>query len=92
MITDVIYNHINKQGENEMTFTDNTRTVEITLTDTNGIDWTADFFQVGNLEMTEDGAYIVENVALLLEAVEDYKAGRGDYDGMVCDSDIEVRA
>ncbi len=73
-----------------MTFTDGTKTVEITLTDANGIDWTADFFQVGDLEMTEDGAYIVEDTALLIEAIEDYKAGRGDYEGMECNSDIEV--
>ena len=74
-----------------MKFTDGTKTVEIRLVDTNGIDWTADFFQVGNLEETEDGAYIVEDTELLLEAVDDYSKGRGDYDGMVCDSVIYIK-
>ena len=74
-----------------MKFTDGTKTVEIRLVDTNGIDWTADFFQVGNLEETEDGAYIVEDTELLLEAVDDYSKGRGDYEGMTCDSVIYIK-
>lgn len=74
-----------------MKFTDGEKTIEIKLVDANGIDWTADFFQVGNLEETEDGSYIVEDTELLLEAVDDYSKGRGDYDDMVCDSIIYIK-
>ena len=65
-----------------MTFTDGKQTIEIKCIDSNGIEWTKDFFNVGVLEQEEDGTFLVEDCNLLFEAVEDYQASRGDYEGI----------
>ena len=79
MITNVIYNHINKQGENEMTFTDGTATKRIELIE-NGIDFTKDFYNVGTLEYDEDNdVYKVDSVEDCIAQAEDYLNHDGDY-------------
>ena len=62
-------------------FTDNTRTVQISMTDkSTGCDWEHDFFQVGSLSYDEEKeAYIVDDVDYLIDQAKDYIAGTGDF-------------
>lgn len=54
---------------------------EITMTDIRtGCSWERDFFEVGGLLLDADAdAYIVEDVDYLIDQVEDYMEGRGDF-------------
>lgn len=64
-----------------MTFRDKqNRMVEISLVMAeSGIDWTKDFFNVGNLEATEDGIFLVDCIDDLEAAASDYVRHEGDY-------------
>ena len=53
---------------NEMTnFTDGTKTVSIWMENVNGVEWSADFYDVGGLEYDEEAeAYKVESIEYLI--------------------------
>ena len=56
------------------------REIEIALTDAeHGIDFTKDFYNVGVLELAEDGAYLVHNIDDLIDQAVDYIRHEGDY-------------
>ena len=63
--------------------TDGKRTVGITMAIWTGSgytpDWSNDFFDVGCLPMTDDGVYVVQDVAFCIGEAEDWKNQRGDY-------------
>lgn len=62
-------------------YTDGKRTIEISITGKNGIDWENDFYNGGNGFMdTDDGiVYLVDDVDYLIEQAEDLFNGVGDY-------------
>ena len=73
-----------------VTLIDNTKAVEITIREWNeenpgyGPDWSADFFEVGNLETcfaddSMEPAYIVDDVDYCIEQANDMVAGEGDF-------------
>lgn len=68
--------------------TDGKKTAEIEMMVWEGSgytpDWSADFFEVGNLEFDEEvGAYKVVNVDYCIEQANDWRKGVGDF------SDVE---
>ena len=73
-----------------VTLIDNNKAVEITIREWNeenpgyGPDWSADFFEVGNLETrfaddSMEPAYIVDDVDYCIEQANDMVAGEGDF-------------
>lgn len=71
--------------------TDNTKTVEITMSHWGGSgytpDWSNDFFEVGSLKIAGDGiSYIVPNVDYCVSCAQDW--GKGQWDGEE-DADLE---
>lgn len=60
--------------------TDGEYITEITMIESDGIDFSADFFEVGKLEYDEElDAYKVADVDYCIDAAEDWRDGRGDY-------------
>lgn len=67
-----------------MRLTDGKRTVEITMQEWAGNeytpDWSADFFEAGGLPRNETGtARVVQNVGYCIEQANDWAAYRGDF-------------
>ena len=73
-----------------VTLIDNNKAVEITIREWNeenpgyAPDWSADFFEVGNLETrfaddSMEPAYIVDDVDYCIEQANDMVAGEGDF-------------
>ena len=74
-----------------VTLIDNNKAVEITIREWNeenpgyGLDWSDDFFEVGNLESIDtpeldcSPAYIVADVDYCIEQANDMVAGIGDF-------------
>ena len=67
-----------------MRLTDGKRTVEITMQEWAGNeytpDWSADFFEAGGLPRIETGtARVVQNVGYCIEQANDWAAYRGDF-------------
>lgn len=61
-------------------FTDGTKTVSIWMENVNGVEWSADFYDVGGLEYDEEAeAYKVESIEYLIDQAKDYMAGIGDF-------------
>ena len=61
-------------------FTDGTKTVSIWMENVNGVEWSADFYDVGGLEYDEEAeAYKVESIEYLVDQAKDYMAGIGDF-------------
>lgn len=59
---------------------DNKKTVEIRMYGANGVEWSDDFFEVGNLEYDEGkDAHVVSDVAYCIEQAYDWKNGVGDF-------------
>lgn len=76
--------------------TDNTKSVEITMSSWIGSgytpDWSNDFFEVSGLELAEDGiTYIVPNVDYCVSCAEDWGNGRWDGDEDADPEEIENR-
>lgn len=75
--------------------TDNTKTVEITMNNWTGNgytpDWSNDFFEIGGLELTESGAYIVPDVDYCVSCAQDWGNGRWDGDEDAAPEEIENR-
>lgn len=61
-------------------FTDGTKTVSIWMENVNGVEWSADFYDVGGLEYDEEAeAYKVESIEYLIDQAKDYMSGIGDF-------------
>lgn len=61
-------------------FTDGTKMVSIWMENVNGVEWSADFYDVGGLEYDEEAeAYKVESIEYLIDQAKDYMAGIGDF-------------
>ena len=61
-------------------FTDGTKTVSIWMENVNGVEWSADFYDVGGLEYDEEAeAYQVESIEYLIDQAKDYMAWIGDF-------------
>lgn len=59
---------------------DNKKAVEIRMYGANGVEWSDDFFEVGNLEYDEEkGAHVVSDVDYCVEQANDWKNGVGDF-------------
>ena len=61
-----------------MTLRDNNKTVEIYMYDSNGSEWSDEFFDAGRLDCN-DGVYSVKSVDYCIEQVEDWYNGVGDF-------------
>lgn len=76
--------------------TDGKTTVDIEMSNWTGSgytpDWSNDFFEVGGLEISDDGdAYIVPDVAYCISCAEDWENGRWDGDEDATPEEIENR-
>ena len=71
--------------------TDGKKTVEIRMYGTNAVEWSDDFFEVGNLEYDEGkDAHVVSDVDYCIEQAIDWKNGVGDFYNPDAEVDAEA--